>query len=91
MPPADLAQLVAHRSCKAGVTGSSPVVGSLRKLVSPLRVVKPVKQIDVSRNPIELIEKEFSGLHSGNPGLSSIPGGQSAADKALRGRRLVAK
>ena len=76
--------MVAHRSCKAGVTGSSPVVGSLRKLVSPLRVVKPVKQIDVSRNPIELIEKEFSGLHSGNPGLSSIPGGQSAADKALR-------
>ena len=62
----------------------SPVVGSLRKLFSSLRVVKPVKQIDVSLNPIELIEKEFSGLHSGKPGLSSISGGQSAADNSLR-------
>src|SRR6056300_554326 len=84
MPPADLAQLVAHRSCKAGVTGSSPVVGSLRKLGSPLGVVNPVKQIDISRNPLDLIEQEFAGLYSGEPGLSSIPGGQSAANKALR-------
>ena len=83
-PQADLAQLVAHHSCKVGVTGSSPVVGSLRKLVSSLRVVKPVKQIDVSLNPVELIEKEFSGLHSGKSGLSSISGSQSAADNSLR-------
>ena len=27
MSDADLAQLVEHRSCKAGVEGSSPVVG----------------------------------------------------------------
>jgi hypothetical protein len=33
-PQADLAQLVAHHSCKVGVTGSSPVVGSVFFLVS---------------------------------------------------------
>ena len=84
MPQRRLGAMVAHRSCKAGVAGSSPAVGSLRKLVSSLRVVKPVKQIDVSLNPVELIEKEFSGLHSGKSGLSSISGGQSAADNSLR-------
>jgi deoxyribodipyrimidine photo-lyase len=44
------------------------------------RVFKP---LDVSQDPLELIEREFAGLYSGEVGLSSIKGGQSAANAAL--------
>jgi deoxyribodipyrimidine photo-lyase len=37
----------------------------------------------MSREPLEIIESDFGGLYSGELGLSSIPGGQSAANKAL--------
>jgi deoxyribodipyrimidine photo-lyase len=40
-------------------------------------------RIDLARDPIEIIEKDFQGLFSGALGLSSIPGGQEAADAAL--------
>lgn len=36
MASADLAQLVAHRTCNTGVTGSSPVVGSTHEGPHPL-------------------------------------------------------
>lgn len=41
------------------------------------------RPIDISKDPLELIATEFAGLFSGEPGLSSIKGGQSAADAAL--------
>ena len=39
--------------------------------------------INLNRIEIEIIEQDFQGLYSGRLGLSSIPGGQSAANKAL--------
>lgn len=39
--------------------------------------------IDIDKDPIEIIQRDFAGLYSGELGLSSIPGGQSAADAAL--------
>jgi len=42
-----------------------------------------VRKIDISRDPLSLIQDEFQGLYSGDLGLSSIRGGQSAADEAL--------
>lgn len=42
-----------------------------------------LKSIDISTNIIELIESQFQGLYSGALGLSSIQGGQSAANQAL--------
>jgi len=39
--------------------------------------------IDLNKNLLELISQEFSGLYSGELGLSSIEGGQSAANTAL--------
>ena len=39
--------------------------------------------LDISADPETIIEREFQGLHSGPIGLSSIKGGQSAADAAL--------
>ena len=41
------------------------------------------KSIDISRDPLELIQNEFAGLYSGELGLSSIKGGQTAANAAL--------
>lgn len=41
-----------------------------------------MKLIDISRDPVAILEEEFDGLHSGG-GRSSIAGGQSAADAAL--------
>lgn len=41
--------------------------------------------LDLSVDPLELIESDFDGLYSGQLGLSSIPGGQTAADAALAG------
>lgn len=40
-------------------------------------------RIDINTEPLEVIEKNFAGLYSGDLGLSSIPGGQTAADQAL--------
>lgn len=42
-----------------------------------------LKPIDVNRNILEQIEQEFVGLYSGSVGISSIKGGQSAANEAL--------
>lgn len=42
-----------------------------------------LKTIDISTNIVELIESQFQGLYSGALGLSSIQGGQSAANRAL--------
>ena len=42
------------------------------------------KIINLSKSVLELISDEFAGLHSGELGLSSIEGGQSAADVALK-------
>ena len=39
--------------------------------------------IDITREPLEILESDFKGLHSGELGLSSITGGQTAADAAL--------
>lgn len=39
--------------------------------------------IGLSGDPLEIIERDFAGLYSGELGLSSIAGGQSAADLAL--------
>lgn len=41
------------------------------------------KVIDISLDPIKVIETHFQGLYSGELGLSSIKGGQSAANQAL--------
>lgn len=41
------------------------------------------KPIDLARDPLEIIENDFQGLYSGDLGLSSISGGQTAADAAL--------
>ena len=41
------------------------------------------KPLDLNRDPLEIIEGDFVGLYSGELGLSSIKGGQSAADEAL--------
>jgi deoxyribodipyrimidine photo-lyase len=41
------------------------------------------KSLDISLDPIELIQTHFQGLYSGDLGLSSIKGGQSAANLAL--------
>lgn len=42
-----------------------------------------VQTIDISSDAIALIRKHFRGLHSGEVGLSSIQGGQTAANQAL--------
>ena len=39
--------------------------------------------IDLNSPLVEVIERDFRGLFSGELGLSSIPGGQTAADAAL--------
>jgi deoxyribodipyrimidine photo-lyase len=39
--------------------------------------------LDLSREPLRIIEEDFPGLYSGSLGLSSIRGGQSAANQAL--------
>ncbi|HEY7854456.1 MAG TPA: FAD-binding domain-containing protein [Aquiluna sp.] len=41
------------------------------------------KLLDITADPETIIEREFQGLYSGPIGLSSIKGGQSAADAAL--------
>lgn len=41
------------------------------------------REIDLSGHTLDIIEKYFSGLFSGELGLSSIQGGQTAANKAL--------
>jgi deoxyribodipyrimidine photo-lyase len=41
--------------------------------------------LDLSSAPLELVERDFHGLYSGPLSLSSIKGGQSAADQALKG------
>ena len=39
--------------------------------------------LNIDRDVLEIIEQDFAGLYSGELGLSSIKGGQSAADLAL--------
>lgn len=41
------------------------------------------RQLDLSKETLEIIESYFDGLYSGVLGLSSISGGQTAADSAL--------
>lgn len=41
------------------------------------------REIDLSGHTLDIIEKYFSGLFSGELGISSIQGGQTAANKAL--------
>jgi len=41
------------------------------------------RRLDICLEPLELIETEFEGLFSGELSLSSISGGQTAADRAL--------
>jgi deoxyribodipyrimidine photo-lyase len=41
------------------------------------------RRINLGLEPLEIIEKDFEGLYSGELGLSSIAGGQTAADRAL--------
>jgi deoxyribodipyrimidine photo-lyase len=42
-----------------------------------------LKGLDLNRDLLDLIEKDFAGLYSGPLGISSIRGGQSAANEAL--------
>jgi deoxyribodipyrimidine photo-lyase len=42
-----------------------------------------LREIDIHREVLALIEDDFAGLFSGDLGLSSIRGGQSAANEAL--------
>lgn len=42
-----------------------------------------LKVLDISGAPLEIIKRDFQGLYSGELGLSSIRGGQSAANAAL--------
>lgn len=42
-----------------------------------------LKKIEITENPLDLIATHFQGLYSGELGLSSIKGGQSAANQAL--------
>ena len=39
--------------------------------------------LNLDAHPLEIIERDFQGLYSGEPGLSSIKGGQTAANTAL--------
>lgn len=41
------------------------------------------KLLNTSDDLIQIIKRDFAGLYSGSPGLSSIQGGQRAADTAL--------
>ena len=41
------------------------------------------KPLSLNRHPLEIIERDFAGLCSGELGLSSITGGQTAANAAL--------
>ena len=43
-----------------------------------------LKEIDLGDDALAIIEREFTGLYSGPPLISSIKGGQTAADDALR-------
>lgn len=40
-------------------------------------------QLDISGDTLDIIERDFGGLYSGSLGLSSIDGGQTAANAAL--------
>ena len=42
-----------------------------------------LKSIDLGKELLDLISQDFAGLYSGELGLSSIEGGQSAANAAL--------
>jgi deoxyribodipyrimidine photo-lyase len=39
--------------------------------------------LNLEKPTIEIIEQDFAGLYSGELGLSSIKGGQTAANQAL--------
>ncbi len=42
-----------------------------------------LEPLDLSRDVLEIVDRDFVGMHSGNLGLSPIRGGQTAADNAL--------
>ena len=42
-----------------------------------------LKRLELTSDPLSVISEHFQGLYSGSLGLSSIPGGQRAADQAL--------
>ena len=43
----------------------------------------PLSHLDLSHNVIDIVKQDFSGLYSGVLGISSITGGQTAANQAL--------
>jgi len=42
-----------------------------------------LKPLNLDADPLETIQRDFGGLYSGEPGLSTITGGQTAANQAL--------
>lgn len=42
-----------------------------------------LSRLDLSRNVVDIVEQDFSGLYSGALGVSKISGGQTAANEAL--------
>jgi len=42
-----------------------------------------LKPLNLDADPLEIIQRDFGGLYSGEPGLSTITGGQTAANQAL--------
>ena len=55
----------------------------IREVEDKMRPLMELKRIDLSDDPLEIIARDFTGLYSGDLGLSSIKGGQSAANEAL--------
>ena len=46
-------------------------------------MIMELKAIDANLPVLQIIERDFKGLYSGELGVSSITGGQSAANRAL--------
>jgi len=42
-----------------------------------------MKELDLTKPTLDVIAEDFAGLYSGELGLSSIEGGQTAANAAL--------
>jgi len=48
-----------------------------------------LKSLSLTQEPLIIIERDFRGLYSGEPGVSSIRGGQGAANEALRNLNIT--
>lgn len=62
---------------------SLSAAGSQSQGCNNRKVPTTQKPLSLDRHPLESIERDFAGLYSGELGLSSITGGQTAADAAL--------